>query len=80
MPPMSACCPHPEVVHTIDRTCEQVIHYPSEDYPCLCGTGFIPGEDPVVCRECGHSPAKHVKSRVCKPASGEYCVCRQIIG
>ena len=80
MPTMSDCCPHPESAHTLDRTCEAVIHYPSEDYPCLCSTGFVPGDDVSVCRECGHTREKHVRARVCKPESGEFCACRQVIG
>ncbi|MGN6183280.1 MAG: hypothetical protein ACTHQM_06445 [Thermoanaerobaculia bacterium] len=69
---MSPCCPHPDQEHQLLATCQKVIHYPSEDYPCLC-TGFR-GEG-ETCAECEHEKSSHVVTRVCKPASGEYCNC-----
>ena len=43
--------------------CTDQIHYPSEDYPCLC-EGVVP---PVgtVCEACGHPSAKHLVTRHC---------------
>ena len=69
---MSTCCPHDPTEHQLLSTCQQVIHYPSEDYPCLC-TGFAGDAD--VCLECDHLKRQHRATRVCKPASGEYCGC-----
>ena len=73
---MSACCPHSEAEHVVVATCEEVIHYPSEDYPCLC-TGFVAAEDARLCASCHHSRTHHGRWRVCKPASGAFCACRQ---
>lgn len=70
---MSRCCSHQEEEHVLLATCQEVVHYPSEDYPCLC-TGFS-GES-ERCAECGHARAAHVIARVCKPAEGGYCDCR----
>lgn len=72
---MSRCCPHQEQEHHLTLTCQEVIHYPSEDYPCLC-TGFRGG---ATCEDCDHPKASHRAARVCKPASGEYCACRREI-
>lgn len=44
--------------------CEEVIHYPSEDYPCLCEE-LVLDESARVCLECGHEAAKH--SEVAEP-------------
>jgi len=60
---MSACCPHPSDQHELHATCQQVIHYPSEDYPCLCH-GFEGDAD--VCLSCDHAKRQHVVTRVCK--------------
>ncbi len=69
---MSLCCPHEEEQHQRLATCQEVIHYPSEDYPCLC-TGYRGGGG--TCEECSHRKSAHVITRVCKPKSGEYCPC-----
>ena len=69
---MSRCCPHPEAEHQHLPTCQEVIHYPSEDYPCLCVGLEGDGE---TCEACGHTRGHHRVSRVCRPASGEFCVC-----
>jgi len=65
---VSTCCPHPEEEHRLLATCQEVIHYPSEDYPCLC-EGFE-GER-AKCEECSHAREKHVVVRVCGK-----CECR----
>jgi len=59
---MSACCPHSVDKHQLLATCQQVIHYPSEDYPCLC-RGFEGDGD--SCAECEHARGHHVVTRVC---------------
>jgi hypothetical protein len=69
---MSGCCPHRDDEHHILSTCQVVIHYPSEDYPCLCA-GF--NGDADLCLECDHPRVKHVVRRVCTPASAESCSC-----
>jgi hypothetical protein len=69
---MSSCCPHGENEHHLLATCQDVIHYPSEDYPCLCTEFEGTGEK---CEECSHRKASHVVTRVCKPENGEYCAC-----
>lgn len=69
---MSRCCPHREDEHHVLPTCQEVIHYPSEDYPCLCH-GFRGDAD--LCLECDHPRRKHVITRVCRPGSGEFCAC-----
>lgn len=71
---MTRCCPHAEDEHHHLPTCQDVIHYPSEDYPCLC-THFA-GEG-AQCDECGHARTSHIVTRVCKPDSGEHCECRR---
>ena len=76
---MSACCPHQDEEHRLTNMCQDVIHYPSEDYPCLC-IGFESGAQPTVCRNCEHRREAHVWARVCKPASGEYCACSKVVG
>ena len=73
---MSDCCPHTDAEHAVVATCEEVIHYPSEDYPCLF-TGFMAADDPRVCAACNHKRTSHDRWRVCKPASGAFCSCRR---
>ena len=70
---MSSCCPHPDADHQVVGTCQKVIHYPSEDYPCLCSGFSGAGE---TCERCEHDRSQHSRARVCKPASGEFCACR----
>jgi len=53
-------------------TCQEVIHYPSEDYPCLC-PGFTAGDAPNRCT-CEHAQTSHVMLRVCRE-----CACRAVI-
>lgn len=70
---MRICCEHsPEEHHDVD-VCHQVIHYPSEDYPCVCNGLAAQGD---VCVTCQHPVAQHTRERVCRPVSGEYCGCR----
>jgi hypothetical protein len=69
---MSRCCPHSEEEHQHLPTCQELIHYPDEDYSCLCGGFEGEGER---CAECGHPRERHQISRVCRPASGEFCIC-----
>lgn len=71
---MNPCCPHPDEEHELLAACQEVIHYPSEDYPCLC-TGFEGDAD--LCTHCHHARRQHTLTRVCKPKSGEYCGCRR---
>lgn len=73
---MMTCCPHPDSEHRLSTNCHELIHYPSEDYPCLCEK-FEPGEDPDRCAGCRHEAAQHEKLRVCRPVSGELCPCRR---
>jgi hypothetical protein len=68
---MTGCCSHQDVEHDVLSTCQEVIHYPSEDYPCLC-PGF---EGEETCSNCGHPEASHLTTRVCKPRDGSYCAC-----
>jgi hypothetical protein len=63
---MNACCPHPPEEHQLLATCQQVIHYPSEDYPCLCH-GFDGDAD--LCLACDHAKRHHVVTRVCAECS-----------
>lgn len=69
---MSDCCAHDETEHHLLAICQEVIHYPSEDYPCLC-TGLAgAGEQ---CSSCNHPRDSHQPQRVCRPLSGELCGC-----
>jgi hypothetical protein len=43
-------------------------------------TGFEAGEDASVCKHCQHAREKHVNVRMCRPASGDFCPCRTVIG
>ena len=61
---MNNCCPHPESEHHTSTVCQDVIHYPSEDYPCLCAR-FRAGETAEKCGECGHPRGSHRVQRVC---------------
>lgn len=74
---MNRCCAHAEEEHHVLPTCQEVIHYPSEDYPCLC-TRFAGSGD--RCEDCHHPRKAHVITRVCKPDSGEFCDCRREVG
>jgi hypothetical protein len=70
---MRICCEHSADEHNVVEVCQQVIHYPSEDYPCVCNGLVVEGE---VCAACGHPVGLHVRERVCRPGSGEFCSCR----
>ena len=73
-----SCCVHAPSEHYVIQTCDQVIHYPSEDYPCLC-SGFEPSPvEPEVCVLCEHALIRHAVVRVCGPASGDFCECRRV--
>ena len=65
------CCAHTENEHREVTVCQEQIHYPSEDYPCLCER--MAGEN--VCTTCGHKRESHVVKQMCRPASGESCRC-----
>lgn len=41
-----------------EMVCEEVIHYPSEDYPCLCDRLLL-DDAGKICMECGHDARKH---------------------
>jgi hypothetical protein len=43
--------------------CEEVIHYPSEDYPCLCER-LVLDESGKVCVACEHDARKHRSTNV----------------
>jgi len=60
---MSRCCPHEDEKHQLLTTCQEVIHYPSEDYPCLCAALAADGSG--KCAECGHKDTSHVVTRIC---------------
>lgn len=64
---MNRCCDHPPEEHESITACQEVTHYPSEDYPCLC-TGF---EGPDSCTRCSHPRRSHVVTRACTK-----CECR----
>jgi len=68
---MSSCCPHPEASHEVVEACQQVIHYPSEDYPCLC-IGFTGSTE--RCEGCEHARGQHTKTRTCSE-----CSCRTAV-
>lgn len=72
-----SCCPHPDSDHIAIEACQEVIHYPSEDYPCLC-TGYVPGEG-EICQVCEHRHTSHKVTRVCRPESGELCACHDAL-
>ncbi|HSP17318.1 MAG TPA: hypothetical protein VLV78_21420 [Thermoanaerobaculia bacterium] len=76
---MTDPCSHSDSEHHVVNVCEEVIHYPSEDYPCVC-TGLSAGDKKSACERCGHPASKHQNVRICRPANGEFCVCRTIIG
>ena len=42
--------------------CHEEIHFPSEDYPCLCDELFV-DETGTICLQCGHGVAKHAVNR-----------------
>jgi hypothetical protein len=42
----------------MSEICEEVIHYPSEDYPCLCER-LVLDDSGKVCLECEHDARKH---------------------
>jgi hypothetical protein len=72
---MEPCCRHSDDEHSVVNICHEVIHYPSEDYPCIC-PGFDPDDAVETCVECNHSAAKHPTERICRPSSGDFCACR----
>lgn len=57
--------------------CQDVIHYPSEDYPCLC-IGFENGATQGKCRNCEHERESHAWARVCRPDAKDYCACSRV--
>lgn len=74
---MSSCCSHTDQEHRVATSCHEQVHYPDEDYPCLC-EGFTPRADaPDRCAGCGHLRNAHETVRVCRPASGAVCGCRR---
>ena len=46
------------VVPTAASICEEVIHYPSEDYPCLCER-LVLDDAGKICMECEPDALKH---------------------
>lgn len=76
---MTDPCNHLPAEHRVVNLCDEMIHYPSEDYPCSC-TGFRIGPSSEVCGECGHAASKHINVRMCRPANGDFCPCRTVIG
>lgn len=75
---MNQCCPHSDDQHHLVDTCQDVVHYPSEDYPCLC-SGYVAAAEGEQCSRCSHARKSHVRARVCRPAGGEVCGCQQRI-
>ena len=71
---MTICCEHSPEEHHVADVCHQMIHYPSEDYPCVCN-GLV--AEANVCSACGHAAGQHTRERVCRPAGGEFCACRR---
>ena len=74
----SVCCGHTDKEHHLTSMCQDLIHYPSEDYPCLC-IGFESGEKKGVCRNCSHRKDAHAWARVCRPSSTEVCGCSKVM-
>lgn len=70
---MKCKCGHNESVHVAVHTCQVQIHYPNEDYPCVCGR-FAESDDPLVCSECEHPKAMHKLEFRCRP-KGDFCTC-----
>ncbi len=70
---MKICCEHKPEEHHVVELCHQVIHYPSEDYMCVC-EGLVAGGN--VCASCGHSAGDHGRERICRPNDGAFCPCR----
>jgi hypothetical protein len=76
---MSMCaCGHPETEHKLRHACEELIIYPSEEYPCNCDRYEPSMADD--CLTCGHEKDKHQVIVRCQPASGELCSCMKRIG
>lgn len=72
---MSACqCGHDEQEHPFAYACQEVVHYPSEDYPCVCSDYNQQADKPGVC-QCGHERAKHVLQTMCRHRETEFCSC-----
>lgn len=72
---MTDPCAHSPVEHHVVNVCEEVIHYPSEDYPCSC-PGYAEGLRRGMCGHCEHPESRHMTVRLCRPANGEFCPCR----
>jgi len=68
---MTTCCSHTEDEHHRVTICTEQIHYPSEDYPCLC-EGMA--GDGAVCPTCGHKRESHLTKRICRFAP-DSCDC-----
>jgi len=76
---MSTCqCGHPDSDHKLRHTCDEVIVYPSEEYPCGCERFAASMSND--CITCGHLRTKHSVIVRCRPASGEICGCINRIG
>lgn len=76
---MSTCeCGHSESDHKLKHACEELIIYPSEEYPCSCEKYLASMADD--CLTCGHEKAKHQVIVRCQPESGEICACLKRIG
>jgi len=41
-----------------ETICEEMIHYPSEDYPCLCER-LVLDDSGKICLQCGHDVTRH---------------------
>jgi len=67
---MLDCCAHGEEEHDAATICEVQIHYPSEDYPCVC-EGLVTEGLSDTCVDCGHGAEKHLVTRCCRS-----CHCR----
>lgn len=63
-------CEHADDEHETAMICEVQIHYPSEDYPCVC-EGLVTEGLSDTCVQCGHRAEKHLVTRRCRS-----CNCR----
>lgn len=75
---MSRCCPHDDSAHHLLVSCMEVVHYPSEDYPCICHA-FETSAEHERCGKCGHPAKSHQTASVCRPANGEVCGCQRSV-
>ncbi|HEY5610116.1 MAG TPA: hypothetical protein VIL97_02830 [Thermoanaerobaculia bacterium] len=71
-------CGHSDADHVLLSACQEQVHYPDEDYPCMCAD-FAPGSDAVLCAECGHKRERHLDVMRCKQPLASACSCTRLI-